>query len=375
MFIHYRRLFNLRLHHGYYADGIPHGVQLIPTSESMEKLNGANMLLKKLPNGVTVLYRAENDGVSPLVPLNELKLRFAITVQDSAMFQAITKLDESASKKFRSTNILMFRNNPDNHSNNSDDPEKLIHTLIDSVENSLFTYSFNPADPPDELIFSIENDKGVAVSPGKDAEGNPIPEKIKLSKLDDGSFKQQVDLRGRRPGIFTISIYESESDEDPLNEKRVFVDEELSGKKLLGILELTCGTDDGELYDEIQEYSLRFTRLESFWKYLIVNKYKKVTGPEGLEIEDKGADNSEHYTSTSFSRLEPETGESFNVNGLETIRFRSVDPIPFFEIPRPSVRLKNADGIVFIEHLPNPSPSATTKMIEGHPVSEIYVYI
>lgn len=375
MFINYRRLFNLRLHHSYYADGIPHGVQLMPTSESMEKLKGGNMLLKQLPNGITVLYRSGDDGVSPLVPLNELSLRFAITVQDSAMFQAITNLDESASKKFRSSNILFFRNNPLKHSNNPDDPEKLVHTLIDSVESSLFTYSFYPADPPEELFFSMKNDLGVVVSPGKDAEGNPLPEKIKLSKLDDGSFKQQVDLRGRRPGIFTISIYESESDEEPLHEKKVFVDEELSGKKLLGILELTCGTDEGELYDEIQEYSLRFIRKESFWKYLIVNKYEKVTGPENLEIEDKGADSSEYYTPTSFTKLEPESGENFKVNGLETIRFRSADPIPFFEIPRPSVRLKNADGIVFIEHLPNPSPTATPKMVEGHPESEIYVYI
>jgi hypothetical protein len=375
MFINYRRLFNLRLHHGYYADGIPRGVDLIPDSQTLKKLKGGNMLLKNIPGGITVLYRAEEDGVSPLVALSELKLRFAISISDSVMFQTVTNLDESDSKKFLSSNILLFRNNPVNHSGDSDEPEKLNHTLIDSVESPLFTFSLKPEDPPGELYFRLENDMGEAVSPGKDADGNPLPDTVEISKLDDGSFNQQVDLRGRAAGIYTISVLESETDEDPLYVKKVFVDEELSGKNLQGILELTCGTESGDLYTEIQEYSLSFVRRESFWKYLIVNKYDKINETEELEIEDKGADDSEFYSPTGFSRLENEPGESFMVNGYETIRFRSADPIPFFEIPRPSVRLRNAGGIVFIKHLPNPSPSATPKMVDGQPESEIYVYI
>jgi hypothetical protein len=375
MFINYRRLFNLRLHHNYYLNGNPDGIELRPTSDTLKKLHGGNMLLKKIPNGVTVLYRAGGDGSTPVVPLEELKLRFAISVHDDAQFQTITELDESPSKKYTSTSVLLFRNDPAKHSEDKNQPEKLSHVLIDSVENSLFTFSIKPEDPPETLIFSIQNDRGDPVSPGKDTNGKPLPDQITLSQLEDGSFSQQVDLRGRKPGFYRLSVHETETDNNPLIIKKIFVDEELSGKKLMGILELTCGTSEGELYDEIQEYSLRFKRRESFWKYLIVNKYGKITSPDELEIEDKGADSSDHYTATSFSRIDPGPDETVNINGLETIRFRSADPIPFFEVPRPQVQLKKTDGIVFIQHLPNPSPSASPKLVEGQPESEIYVYI
>lgn len=159
------------------------------------------------------------------------------------------------------------------------------------------------------------------------------------------------------------------------SEEAAFFDEELPGKKVLGILELNCGTQEGELYDQVQEYLLQFRRKETYWKYLIVNKNKRIPDPEKLMIVDKDEEGSGPYTPITFVRQGDTTNDSVRVNGSDTIIFRSEEPIPFFEIPKSSFQLRERKGSVFIKHLPNPSPSGITKEVGNQFESEIYVYV
>lgn len=290
MFINYRRLLNLRIHHDYYSHGYPDGIGLVPTPASLRKLKGGQMLVKPLPAGITVLYRAGEDETTPLVRLDELKLRFAITVRNPALFQTITDLDESSSDRHNSSKCLLFQNKPENHSEDPEDPERLHHTLIDAK---------------DPVITEI---------------GHP-------------------------------------------------------GGNLLGFLELACGTDDGELYEGIQEYSLDFRRRESYWKYLVVNKTSRIRNRDQLTIVDKSGEDSSFYNPVEFIRQEEPSNGAGRSPGHDIITFRSKDPIPFFEVPKPSVQLMESGGSVFIEHLPNPNPSATLKQAGQQLESEIYVYV
>ncbi len=290
MFINYRRLLNLRVRHDYYSDGYPDGIGLVPTPASLRKLKGGQMLVKPLPAGITVLYRADEDETTPLVRLGELKLRFAVTISNPALFQTITDLDESPSDRHNSSKRLLFQNKPENHSEDPEDPEKLHHTLIDA--------------------------------------------------------------------------------EDPANAER-----SRPGGNLLGFLDLTCGTDDGELYEDIQEYSLDFRRQESYWKYLVVNKTSRIRNRDQLTIVDKSGEDSSLYDPVEFIRQEEPSNGAGRSPGQDIITFRSKDPIPFFEVPKPSVQLMESGGSVFIEHLPNPNPSAMLKQAGQQLESEIYVYV
>ncbi len=291
MFINYRRLFNIRIRHDYYSDGYPDGIGLDSTPASLKKLKGGQMLVKPLPAGITVLYRAGEDETMPLVRLDELKLRFAITVRNPALFQTITDLDESPSVRYSSSKRLLFQNKPENHSEDPEDPERLRHTLIDA------------------------DDPAIAES--------------------------------GRPG----------------------------GNLLVGFLELTCGTDGGELYEGIQEYSLDFRRRESFWKYLVVNKTSRIRNRDQLTIVDKSGEDSSLYDPVEFIRQEEPSNGAGRSPGQDIITFRSKDPIPFFEVPKPSIQLMESGGSVYIEHLPNPNPSATLKQAGQQFESEIYVYV
>ena len=378
MYINYRRLFNLQFHHEYFTSGQPDGLQVIPTVKTLKKLSGGKMLFKKTKSGITILYRIKSYEETPLVPFHKLQLRFVITVEDPTRFQTITDLDESdTSKKYSSANILYFKNNHSANAGNVQDPERLNHKLIDSIQRSLFTFTFSADGSPEKLYFRIEDDSGSLVSPGKDVNGDPFPQQLTLFKLQNESFRQQIDLRGRRSGLYNINLLKDENDPDPYYKETVFVDDELSGRKLIGILELNYETEV-QLYKNIQEYSLYFRNREFYWKYLIVNKNDFMENRSGafheaVFIEDNS--DSDPALNFIFIRQNFDPNDPLKVNGHDTVVFRSDGTIPFYEIPRASVQLKDDPENILIESLPNPSPSSITKVVGNDHEAEIYVYV
>ncbi|MEX0769182.1 MAG: hypothetical protein WD035_00510 [Balneolaceae bacterium] len=375
MYINYNRLFNLHFAHDYYSDGKPDGLRLELTHASRQKLNRAKMLFKTVPNGVTVLYRALEDEVSPMVKLDGIYLTFALKINHAAKFHTVTRLDESSARKYRSSNVLYFSNDPVFTSTDPENPEILTHELIDAVKSPLFTYSFSLDSSPDQVIFKLTDAFGNPVSPGKDITGDPLPEEIVLDRDSDDYYKQQVDLRGKPGGKYTVTIEEKEGT-GSLKSEVIYVDEELSGKNILGIVDLNYESEGSHLYGDTEEYELSFTRKETFWKYFIVDKNQKVNKHDKLLIDDSSADESDHYSATQFKRQGDAPHSSVRINGMDTVIFKSEDPIPFFEIPKSALKLKNTPGKTLIGNLPNPSHQGVVKVGESDELeSEVYVYI
>ncbi len=375
MFLNYTRLFNLRLSHNYFVLNRPIDIGIRPTAKTRNLLKGGRMLFKPIPHGFTVLYEALEDEITPVVRLGgTVKLTFILTVADANRFQNITRLDMENEKPFSSSNILIFRNNPDDVSHDTANPEVITHELLDSIRSKNFTYSFSISESVNEVIFRLTDEAGIPVSPGTDGEGNPLPSALTLTSGDDGIFRQRIELSRKPDGIYRITI-RNQADTDTLKEEFFYADDNLTSQTFFGLAEITYDQSSGNMYGDTEEFELSFRRKATFWKYLIVNKNRRIEDPGELQIEDETPEDSEVYERLQFIREGDAPHSEIRINDLDTVVFRSESSIPFYELPKPSVQLRRDGGTVLIQNLPNPSTSRTMKKSGDELVSEVYVFI
>ncbi len=372
--LNYKRLFNLRLVHKYFTDGRAPGLSLKPTARTMKVLRGARMLFKNIPNGITVLYEAIDNENTPVVPLSgNIKLTFALFVNDAKRFFNITDLDvKNPKKKFNSGNILYFRIN----SSGIDNTSAMTHDLIDSLRSKSFTYSFALPDTPDTVLFKLTDSGGNEVSAGKNYEGNPLPPELSLLPDDNGIYRQHVDIQNMPEGQYKITIRKPGSSE-LLKEEMFYADNELYVRNILGIVEIAYESDSDLLYGATGDYGLRFENKETIWKYYIIDKNGKLKDSEVLVIEDKSSLESEYYDEEVVFAPEGDAPHAtIRINGMDTFIFKSQYRIPFYEEPKASIQLKKStDDSVLIHNLPNPSHNGVVKDRGEDPESDIYVFI
>lgn len=379
MNINYRRLFNLVCTHNYYAASGKSGLSLHPTAETRRRLRDARMLFRPVSNGFTILYRAQDDEVTPVVALEELRLIFELNLEHPSTFFTVTELagnasdsDGGSTKKERASGFIYIRNDPSEASADPDQPEVMQHEVIDRLSPSLFTSEFTLTDSPDEVLFHVYDRSGTRVAAGYDPAGDPLP--AELVKDDDGVYRRQVDLRGQSSGKYTLVVRNREETEI-LREEKLYVDDDLAGRAVPGIVEITYEAGSGCLFGEIEEYEVRFRRKETVWTYYIVNKYGKTTLSEEFLIEDGSPEVVNLYSAVNFAVDGDVPHASVRVNGMDTMIFRSEEPIPFYDIPKPAVRLKKSASNVLVKNLPNPSHQAGVKESDEGPEAEIYVFI
>ncbi len=377
MNIIYQRLFNLGIGHDYYTDQRAKGVTLLPTPATATSLVNGKMLFKKVNNGIVVLYRALDDGITPMIDLGgDAKFTFYLSADYKNEFLNITDLDESVSRRYESSNIVYFTNDPANASTDAGSPETITHRVIDSLESQLFTYLFSlPAGPP-EVLIRVTNAPGSLVSVGKSTDGTPLPTTLTLSKSEEDLYSQQIDLRNQPTGLYTITIRDI-ADANTLREELVYADSELASRDVLGIVDIVYETATDHLYGATEEYLLQFSRKETVWKYFVVDKNGKIDlVANDLLVTDTGAGGGDPYDTYVFNREGDEPHADIRVNNLDTIIFRSTAPIPFYEEPKLNLELRrNPGNLQVIANLPNPSHSGVTKDDSGSPASEIYVFI
>lgn len=377
MNIIYQRLFNLGIGHDYYTDQRAKGVTLLPTPATATSLVNSKMLFKKVNNGIVVLYRALDDGLTPMIDLGgDAKFTFYLSADYKNEFLNITDLDESVSRRYESSNIVYFTNDPANASTDAGSPETITHRVIDSLESQLFTYLFSlPAGPP-EVLIRVTNALGSLVSVGKSTDGTSLPTTLTLTKSEEDLYSQQIDLRNQPTGLYTITIRDI-ADANTLREELVYADSELASRDVLGIVDIVYETATDHLYGDTEEYLLQFSRKETIWKYFVVDKNGKIDlVANDLLVTDTGVGGGDPYDTYVFNREGDEPHADIRVNNLDTIIFRSTAPIPFYEEPKLNLELRrNPGNLQVIANLPNPSHSGVTKDDSGSPASEIYVFI
>lgn len=262
------------------------------------------MLFKRLPNGITVLYKTLDDETTPFVELEKNQhFTFVIKSENTAGLQKITDLDESSVRTFEAGKIIWFTNDPANPSHNSNSPEILTNEILDSIKGPLFTYTFSINGNPATVKMNITNAVGDPVSVGKDGNGINLPTTISLAISDSNTFEQQIDLRDYQRGRYQIEI-KNDDETLILKSEEIYVDEQLEKDNILGVVNLVYDSATDNLYGDTEEYKLQLNSADSFWKYYIVNKSKNIDlSTDSFLITDSGVLNGVPYVINDFQRV------------------------------------------------------------------------
>lgn len=363
--------------HEYFKDGINRALALKPDANTKRILGNGKMLFKSLGNNAVVLFKADSDRTSPFIDLGpDIVFRFYLTTEGSDAFFNITKLDTA--NNYVVGNKLYFTNNPAQASADPESPEVLTHTLLDRAFTKLFTYSFSLGTTHTKTKFKMADSEGNLVSVGKDAAGNDLPTILNLTRDDSKQFHQQVDVRNKVSGVYTITIT-NDSGATILREETVLIDDQSTGQGILGIVDIKYNTATGHMYGATEYYRLRFERKTAFWKYLVVNKTKSLNLSDpttNLSIEDSPSGGGPPYANVDFNLEGTEPHTSIKVKGYDTVVFKSSDKIPSFEEPKLNVKLvlKPSDQVM-VEHLSNPPANTVEKENGGDIEKEIFVFI
>jgi hypothetical protein len=295
---------NLVVGHSYFKDGFDRFVKLYPTATTETLLRNGKMLFKRLPNGITILYRTLDDEETPLAELEKTQVfTFYVKAENQASLLNITNLDESAEKIYAAGKIVCFTNNPASASANQNNPEILTNQIIDSLKGPLFSYQFAINGNPGNVVMIVTDEQGNPVSVGKDSNGVPFPLKINLTANSNNLFIQQVDLRSQKTGRYRISIL-NQDETITLKTEEIYVDGQLEKDNILGIVEIKYDSVTNHLYGEIEEYKLQFRFNETYWKYFFVNKSSNIDfATDSLVINDSGNVNGGPYQINNFQKV------------------------------------------------------------------------
>lgn len=377
MNIKYNRLCNFSIGHTFYADGVNNDLALRPDYKTKQLLTNGKLLFKSLGNNLVVLYKAARDGIAPFIDLGkDVTLRFYVVAKRTDEFFNITKLDTA--QKYKAGNKLYFANDPANPSTDSNSPEILTHSLLDKAFGKLFTYSFSLTSTHTKTKFKMSDSDGNLVAVGKDTDGNDLPTVLDLARDDSKMFHQQVDLRNKPSGIYTITITNDSGTIDLL-EETVFIDNDVLEQGVLGIVDIVYTSATDHIYGTTEFYKIQFERKKAFWKYYVVNKTKTIDltdATTNLSIEDSITGGGPPYANVNFDREGAEPHATTKINGLDTVIFKSDAEIPSFEAPKLNVKLvlKPSDKVM-VEHLSNPPVNSVVKENGGDSEKEIFVFI
>jgi hypothetical protein len=375
MSIIYTRLGEVALRHDFYRDGRAKDILLMPTHETAHLMKNGKILVRKTPSGIVLLYRADEDEITPLTPLNlPQSFFFFFKPENASAFLQITDLDNGAIK-YDASALPFFQNIPSNASSNIESPEELSYQLLDGMRPKAFSIQLILNPGPTSVRIKVRNATGEVVSPGKDLAGNPLPDGFQISPDDKGLFRFIFDFSGKKEGVYTITLRNA-ADSADIWSKKYWLGESHSSQPF-GIIALRYQAAPNNLYGTKEYYRVSFTRKESRWTYYVVNGNKKVDLISSeLQILDDGNEGTVPYGSYIFDRIGDSPSTDIKIKNLETVVFRSKDKIPYFEIPKLNFQLRKTPGNqLLIPNLPNPSRSAPTKQSGGEANSEIYVFI
>jgi hypothetical protein len=376
MNISYTRLFEVSVLHDYFRDGIAKDIRLIPTQETAETFKKGRLICRETPSSTVVFYRSEIDRISPEVALAPpLDLFFLIQSQAITQFLAVTSLSKG-SRPYQSGDLLAFASNPANASENPETPERIGLDIWDGMRPKSFLIRVNLPSLPAKVILQVKDASGTKIPSGRDQAGASLPLDLELSPDDKGEFLLSIDLSGKAEGNYSV-ILRNEANTQDLWKKEYFITQDQNAKSAFGVLKISYRNLPDRLYGPQEYYAIDFKRKATKWTYYIVSQNKKVDlGTAQLSIQDKGNPPGSPYATYTFQQIGTAPNADVKVNNAETVIFKSLVPIPFFESPKLNLELRRKPGNrVLFGHLPNPSRTGTVKVNPGEEISEIYVFI
>lgn len=372
----YSRLLEVSVLHDYFRNGIARDIKLIPTRETQEKLKRGRMLWRETPQGIVLLYRAEDDLSTPEVALSPpIDLCFFFQSSNPTEFFTVTEL-KKGSRSYQAGDILAFQNIPANASSDPLNPEKLAVEIWDGARPKTFSERVKLNPIPSKVILQVRDAAGNKIAPGLDDNGNPLPLDLPLSPDDTGAFLLKLDLKGKAEGNYSF-VLRNEADTQDLWTRTYFLTQDSEVNKSLGILSLGYRASPARLYGDREYFAIDLKRKATKWTYIIVSQNNKVDlAAAQLSILDKGNPPGSPYATYTFQQQGAAPHADIRINNAETVIFKSQVPIPFFENPKLNLELRRKPGNrVLFGHLPNPSRSGAVKVSPGEEISEIYVFI
>jgi|GEM_PF-2834040 len=373
----YKKLFNTVIAHDFYVDNISRkDLAVVPTQETMQALKNGNMIFRTSADGFRVFYRAE-DGGGSFVDFSNLRLVFAVQLENIAAFLNFTDLDDDTSE-YKAGKILYFTNAADVQAN------ELTYKLLDSLRPAMFTYQF-------PKVTGVTGNVGKLVITGPD---NTIvtptyPDPDNIPKTSAGTFVYPIDFTGMQKGIYK---FETSIDGTPNKIETIYIDNELAKQKVFGIVDIKVINADDDSFPpeplspspplppvtESRVYTMRFVRRVTQWRYIVVLKSPSVSPSAVLGIIDDVPQ--APYGTLSF------TTNPLNdriVNGFPAKVFNStVATIPYFETPKKNLNIKKDPDVeeplmptMVLKNIPGPPLQVVSADPENVNITEIYVYI
>ncbi|MDH3974157.1 MAG: hypothetical protein OEV42_07745 [Deltaproteobacteria bacterium] len=368
MKIEFDKLLEVNFYHNYYRAEKGEDFEVEPTALCQKELKNYGLLFKKISRGFVVLYELTDDGLGGKEPLRAIdgKVRLSFMLKSRNPY-LLNYSDLPLDSKFH--HIYCLHNVNDNQQSGdlllSSATDKNHLSLDDRItlKPQLFQYGFHSENPSAQI--EIIDERGDSV----------ISENVSLV---EGVLNYPVDLRGRRPGRFTLKI-------DGQIELVFYASHELTGESVFGIIDIFSNDDVPEAYRFIdgesvapKKYMVKIKRRQTYWKYCVAFKYYE---------------RDEHFKAENLSISHPDPSVKFDSQGV----FDGDDVVPveifisdkelaFTEEPVKGIDLKlkksgqgggHGNVIELKKNLPAPSVNQIVKPDESgsNIYSEIYIYV
>ena len=321
----FKALYQFRMRHEFYTNGVTSDFRLIPIGRTMNWLLVHQMILKNQPDGFDLIYRVkDSDSITPLI---EVESKYPLTFGVSVVNNQVLNVTEMPEKSDNSDLYIC---------STTCASESLSWTTI-ATRSRQFTeqYSYNT----DKISFQIE-----------DIDGNVIYLESQVGAQDPDDvnlfhFSFSVNLRTDvQAGRYFLKTYRGGILEEQFE---VFLIDRFLDPTLIGIVEL-------ELNDEIDFTGalpyvgiLQYTALESVWYYHIQLSRDFSGGTFSIiDTTDPEAD------PAPFS----EESELDDYEKGETVVFKSRAGLKRTETPRTNYKLMIEDSTLdfSLDKLPNP---------------------
>jgi hypothetical protein len=358
----YRKLFRIRVRHGFYANAETHDdFELVPTASTLALMAAASLRVRRHPDGLTVFGEVEPDSDPPtlLRPLGADALRFAFELR--AVNRNLLNIAELPGLQ-PGRSVFCF----DNLRQEVDAGRKLLGDSVAGarigaparlVTRSVFTHEFGA--PVASATIGVFDRFGAELA-SLDA-GSPQAAALLTSyRIDLAAIPKLV------PGRYTIL--------DNLGgASAIYYDPGLDASRPLGVIEIYSRTESntpdhsnrvppsyrflsGDALTGLDPYHLQFDALATTWRYIVTKKYDN----NGVTLAQLAIDGP--------------LGFAKRMDGTTRAIFISDAAVRFSETPR-SLKLKA--GNKEIRDLPNPDESIVLgkASVSGSFVADTFVYV